>query len=181
VQGYKKLIKTYKKKKTTSNSYRGKTKVIEKEEENESIEDPYWIHPLQMNNWKNNIFEEKVMNRTKELLLVLDGNLILQNGIIDYKDLTMDYILLLYLPHLLEQTIYDTTLVLTNVYYEHCPYHGKSGKDEIQGDCLSVSHGYRWHGGQRICGNVGLYHLDLEFKTKEHAWRNMEDVIANNI
>jgi hypothetical protein len=35
------LIKTYNRKKTTSNSYRGKTKVIEDEEENESIEDLY--------------------------------------------------------------------------------------------------------------------------------------------
>jgi hypothetical protein len=77
----------------------------EEEEENEPIEDPYWLHPLQVNNWENNICEEKVMNTTKEPLLVLNGNLILQNKIIDYKVLTIDYVLLLYLPHLLDQTI----------------------------------------------------------------------------
>jgi hypothetical protein len=55
----------------------------EEEEENEPIEDPYWLLPLQVNNWENNICEEKVMNTTKEPLLALDSNLILQNKIID--------------------------------------------------------------------------------------------------
>jgi hypothetical protein len=86
------------------------------------------------------------MNTIKEPLLVNDGKSILQNGILDYIDLTMDYILLLYLPHLLKQTIYDNTLILANVYYEHCSYHGKSGKAEICGDYLFVSHGYRSYG-----------------------------------
>jgi hypothetical protein len=121
------------------------------------------------------------MNTTKEPLLVIDGNLILQNKIIDYNFLTIDYVLLLYLPYLLDQTIYDTTLILANVYYEHCPYHGRSGKDVIHGDYLSVSHGYSSHGGPGICGNVGLYHLNSESEAKEHAWRNIGDLIVTNI
>ena len=110
------------------------------------------------------------MNTTKEPLLVLDDNLIFENWIINYKNLTIDYIFLLYLPHLLKQTIYDTTLIFANVYYEHCLHYKKSGKDKIRGDFLSLSHGYKSHGGPRVRGNVRLYHLNLG---KEHAWRNM--------
>ena len=106
---------------------------------------------------------------------------IAQNKIIDYKSLTIDYVLLLYLPHLLDQTIYDTTLIIANVCYEHCPYYGRSGKDVIRGDYLFVSHGYRSHSGPRVHGNVGLYHLNSEWEAKEHAWRNIGDLIATDI
>jgi hypothetical protein len=121
------------------------------------------------------------MNTNKDALLVLDGNLIMKNQIIDFKLLTIDYVLLLYIPHFLDTKTYESTSIITNAYNETAPYTGKSGKDKNRGNYRSISHGYGSHGGPKVCGNVGQYCVQFESNSKQYAWRDMGDLIASNI
>jgi hypothetical protein len=81
--------------------------------------------------WEENVSKESIMNTSKDALLVLDGNLIMKNQIIDLNLLTIDYVLSLYIPHLLDIKTYESTSIITNAYYETAPYTGKVEKIRI--------------------------------------------------
>ena len=133
---------------------RQKKKAKGNEGNTSELEDPLCIHPTYAGTWEHNYAQKDIISTTKEPLLVLDGRLIIDNNIRHHSQLNSDYISIFYIPRLLKKQIYKNTLVLVNTYYENCPYRGKSGKDEKRGNYLSITHGYGFHGGPNVRGNV---------------------------
>ena len=104
-----------------------------------------------------------------------------KNQIINYNELTIECVLLLYMLYMLEKPLYISTLILLNVYHENCLYKGNSGKDEKGGNYLSISHRYGSHGGPNVRGDVCQFNLTSQSHSKEYAWRTMGNLIASNI
>jgi len=76
-------------------------------------------------------------------LIIFDGDKVTP---FDTTYMELDHIILIYVPHMLLECIYNSNSRLANVYYEGAPIYGQKSEKKAEnfqcGNYKNISHGY---------------------------------------
>ena len=114
---------------------------------------------------------------TSTATLLLNGNTIIKNKILDPKKISLREVLFIYIPRIWENDVeYESTLRDADIYYGTAPFLGKSNQEDLKrGYYKTVGHGYTARGGETSKKNVVQYDckkLTLEVKCSLRATGN---------
>jgi hypothetical protein len=144
---------------------------------------PYWDMEEYNNGnykWEDVFQDEHLVPTISSPLVIFDGVKITYNT----KTLELDHIILIYIPKMLDEGTYESTLKLANVYYEEASLYGNKSKQKAQnphrGFYKNISHGYTSNAGI-ASGNVVPYHSSKVSVHEEKAFKDIGDKIASNI
>jgi hypothetical protein len=100
---------------------------------------PFWEHSNYIENWESIYDNPKIIPIQIEGILILNGYDILNNNVLNIKDLKINMVLLILLPNMWDNDYdYQRTLIEVNHYYETFLYEAKkinrirSGKNTSQ-------------------------------------------------
>jgi hypothetical protein len=100
------------------------------------------------------------------------------------KTLELDHVIFIYIPKMLDENTYGSTLRLANVYYEETPLYGNRSKQKAQnphrGFYKNISHSYTSN-ASLVSGNVLPYHSSRVTVHEDKAFKDIGDEIASNI
>ena len=148
-----------------SNEYKNEGNKKRKQIEKVSRALPLWEDDTYSQVWKKYYSSDLVITECGHLL-VLDGNNIIENNILEFESITFDMILMIYHPQLQEDYLYKKTLNEVNNYYLTSSYKAKKNQLNLKkGQYPSICHEYSTHGGQLSKGCVVMYSkitLDVE-------------------
>ena len=130
--------------------------------------------------WEDIFEDEHLVSTISSPLIVLDGMKITSNT----KTLVLNHIILIYIPKILDEGTYRSTLRLANVYYKGAPLYRNRIKKKAKNPCRGlykiISHGYPSN-ASIASGNVVPYHSSKVSLHEEKAFKDIEDEIASYI
>ena len=92
---------------------------------------PYW----NMSEYNNDVYKWEDVFQDENLVPTISKSLVIFDGIkvnLNTKNLELDHIILIYVPHMLSEGTYSSTSRLANVYYEVALLYGNIGKKKAQ-------------------------------------------------
>lgn len=139
-------------------------------------EAPYWENKKFEKAWQNVYQDNHLIPTTSTALLLLDGNKVVNDKILNSSDLSLNHVLFIYIHEIWNNDLvaYQSTLADADIYYETAPFKGKSNQeDPKRGYYKFVGHGYIAHGGIDSRGNVVPYDRKNMSKSTKLAFRRI--------
>jgi hypothetical protein len=117
-------------------------------------------------------------------LLLIDGNKVINEKILNLSELLFHHVLFIYIPEIWDNDLvdYQTALAAADQYYETAPFKGKSNQqDPKRGYYKSVGHRYMAHGGIGSQGSVVPYGQKHMSQSEKLAFRRTGDSVATKM
>ena len=144
---------------------------------------PYW----NLEEYNNDAYKWEYVFEDEYLVSIISSPLIIFDGVkitSGTKTLVLDHVILIYIPKILDEGTYRSTLRLANVCYEGTPLYGNVSKKKVhnphRGFIKIISHEYSSNAGI-ASGNVVPYHSSKISLHKKKTFKDIGDEIANNV
>ena len=144
--------------------------------------EPYWENKKYENAWQKVYEDSHLIPTISTALLLLDGNKVVNDKILNSSDLSLNHVLFIYIPEIWnnDMVAYQSILADADMYYETAPFKGRSNQqDPKRGIYKSVGHGYIAHGGSSSKGDVVPYDRKNMPQSTKLAFRRIADSVAS--